>query len=288
MATDSQKELAMNLDERIASLKVIVTGQMELLRLSLYISTQGPVEYKGELATCSLSESKIKASAMIAMAAGQSVNTILKISEWRGIPVRDLYPIARCALESFINAAYLIAEDDSVSERAIRHVAFASYRQRNREVGNGKFSIEISTQPKASAEDELRFAEFKGRGNSNWTTLDASSRMNKVGLLMGDKPGSRLLAGYALLYSLSSEIIHGSPFGVNYFYQAHLPVGGNVDDFREATARQVEDVLVAVIHGVAGYLSAFFTLQNMGELKRAEQSLFNTYLVLEGIEPQVE
>jgi len=276
----------MNIDERLESLKAVLSGQMELLRLCLKVTNDGTIEYQGEVASCSLSEPKIKTSTLVAMAAGQSVNTILKIAEWRGIPVRDLYPVARCALESFINAAYLIAEEDSVAERAIRYIAFASYRQHNRKVGSGKFSLDISTQPKATAEEEARFSEFKGK--NSWTSLDAASRMNKVGQLAGDKAGSRLLAGYALLYSISSEIIHGSPFGVNYFFQAHLSANreGDVEAFREATARHVEDILIALIHGLAGYLSAFFTLQGMESLKRAEQSLFNTYLVLEGIDPQ--
>ena len=277
----------MSIDERLASLKAVLSGQMELLRLCLKIINDGSIEYQGERASCSLSEPKIQTSTLVAMAAGQSVNTILRIAEWRGIPVRDLYPIARCALESFINAAYLIAEEDSVAEKAIRYVAFAAYRQQNRRVGSGQFTLDISTQPKATAEEEARLSEFKGK--NSWTPLDVASRMNKVGLFAGDKAGSRLLAGYALLYSISSEIIHGSPFGVNCFYQAHLPANseGDVEAFREATARHVEDVLIALIHGLAGYLSAFFTLQGMESLKHAEQSLFNTYLVLEGIDPQV-
>jgi hypothetical protein len=277
----------MSIDERLASLKAVLSGQMELLRLCLKIINDGSIEYQGERTVCSLSEPKVKTSTLVAMAAGQSVNTILKFAEWRGIPVRDLYPVAGCALESFINAAYLVAEDDAVAERAIRYVAFAAYRQHNRKVGSGKFSLDVSTQPKASTEEESRFAEFKGK--SSWTSLDAASRMNKVGQLAGNKAGSRLLAGYALLYSISSEIIHGSPFGVNYFFQAHLSSGseGDVEAFREATARHVEDILIALIHGLAGYLSAFFTFQGMESLNRAEQSLFNTYLVLEGIDPQV-
>lgn len=277
----------MSIDERLASLKAVLSGQMELLRLCLKIINDGAIEYQGERAACSLSEPKIKTSTLVAMAAGQSVNTVLKIAEWRGIPVRDLYPVERCALESFINAAYLISEEDAVAEKAIRHVAFAAYRQHNRKVGSGKFSLDISTQPTATAEEDARFSEFKG--SNSWTSLDAASRMNKVGQLAGDKAGSRLLAGYALLYSISSEIIHGSPFGVNYFFQAHLLASseGNVEAFREATARHVEDILIALIHGLAGYLLAFFTLQGMESLKHAEQSLFNTYLVLEGIDPQI-
>ncbi|MFU0492689.1 hypothetical protein ACMZYS_21795, partial [Pseudomonas syringae pv. actinidiae] len=89
-------------------LRNIINEQLELLRLTLYVTTQGPLEYGGEMYTCSLSEEKVKTSQPIAMAAGQTVNTLLKCSDWRGIPVRDLYPLARSCIESFINASFLL------------------------------------------------------------------------------------------------------------------------------------------------------------------------------------
>lgn len=272
-------------DERIEVLKSMLEEQLELLRLSLYLATQGPIEYAGQVVSCSIVEAKQKTSCMVAMAAGQSVNTVLRLSSWRGIPVRDLYPVARSALESFINAAYLLAEDATVAERAIRHVAFASYRQQNRNIGAGRFSMQLSSGAKASSADTLKFQEFKGR-NTNWTSLDAVSRLTRVGELAGNKAGSRFLGAYGVLYAISSEIIHGSPFGVNYFYQAHLPEGAGVNEFREATGEQVADVLSALLHGQAGYLATFFAVLDLKSMAAAEQALFDKYLSTEGIAPQ--
>ena len=44
----------MNIDERIASLKAVLSGQMEMLRLCLQISSEGSIEYQGELSTARL------------------------------------------------------------------------------------------------------------------------------------------------------------------------------------------------------------------------------------------
>jgi hypothetical protein len=199
--------------------------------------------------------------------------------------VRDLYPIARSAIESFINAAYILVESDAVAERAAKYVAFASWKQANRRVGSGEFSMSLSTAPIEQDAAHPEFPEFEGSGNGVWTKLDVPSRFRRVGELAGRKAGSRFLAAYAQVYSLSSEIIHGSPYGVNYFYQAHLPPTPTVEDFKDATGKQLEDLLFAVSHAVAGYASTFFRSQRMLAPYLAEQELFNRLLALEGVEP---
>jgi len=275
-----------NKQQQNPELLKIIKAQTELLRISLHLSTQGPTTYAGEELRCNLNQAKLKTSQLIAMSAGQSVNTILKCAEWKGIPVRDLYPVARSTIESFINAAFLLVEDDSVAQRAERYVAFKAWKQLNRKVGSGDFSLQISMPQSDKYAIPSEFAEFDGRGNEGWTKLDLSSRFHRVGELAGKKAGSRLLAAYSLVYSLSSEIIHGSPYGVNYFYQAHLPANPTIEDFQISTAKQVEDLLVAISHAVAGYLAAFFKFQGMSAPYIAEQELFNRLLELESVEPQ--
>lgn len=273
-------------NRRQIALKTIVLSQMELLRVSLYVATQGPMVYQGENLRCTLSEAKLKTSQHIAMCAGQSVHTILKCAEWRGIPVRDLYPIARSAIESFINAAFLLVEDESAAERAVRWMKYRTWKERNRTIGSGAFTIRLSSLPdKESSPSE--FAEFTIKGASReWSSLDTPNRIRRVGELVGKKAGDRLLVAYALVYSISSEIIHGSPFGVNFFYQAHMLPNGTVEGFRDATAKQVEDILLDVAHAAAGYLCAFFRSRRMSAPYVVEQELFNQLLTLEGVEPQ--
>lgn len=271
---------------QLTALKTILKEQSELLRMSIYVTTQGAVMYEGEHLSCTMGTDKLRTSQQIAMCAGQSIQTILRCSEWRGIPVRDLYPIARSAVESFINAAFLIAESDHVAERAACYVSYAQWKHANRSIGSGDFSLQLSAQAPDSNTIIPEFPEFEGRGNGVWTKLDVPSRIRVVGQLAGSKAGSRLLAAYALIYSISSEIIHGSPYGVSYFYQAYLPDEATVDGFREATGKQLVDILCAVSHAVAGYLSAFFAAQKMHKPYAVEQELFNRLLATDGVEPQ--
>lgn len=271
--------------ERQSALESIIEEQMELLRLSLFVATQGPVAFQGETLSCSLSEAKLRTSQPIAMAAGQSVRTILKCAGWRGIPVRDLYPVARSAVESFINSSFLLVEDEAVVERAVRWMKYRAWREGNRTVGSGLFTLHVSSPERIEA--PVEFAEFTAKkACREWSLLTAPGRLDRVGQLAGKKAGSRLLGAYALVYHISSEIIHGSPFGVNYFYQAHLSTNPTTEDFKSSTGKQVEDILSGVAHAAAGYLSAFFRSMNMPAPYEEEQNLFNRLLVLEGVEPQ--
>lgn len=266
--------------ERLNALKSIVEGQMELLRVALYVATQGPTVYQGESLNCRLNEAKQKTSQPIAMSAGQSVHTILKCADWRGIPVRDLYPIARSAVESFINAAFLLVEEEAVAERAMRWVSFRAWKQTHRA---GRYTLRAG---ESDISLPAEFSEFKAFKDSDWTSKKVPERAERVAQIAGKRAGYRLLAAYDLIYPLSSEVIHGTPFGVNFLYQAHLPTNPTVEDFRHATAIQVEDILVAVAHAVAGYLATFFRSLNMSAPHLAEQELFNRLLKLEGVEDQ--
>ena len=261
--------------------------QLEFIKLALFISSEGPAELEGEKLVCILSEPKRRVSTMLAMAASQSLNTVIRMAELRGIPVRDTYPVARSVVETFINAAYLLSESDEVAERAIKYIDFAAWKHHNRKVGSGNFSLDISSVPNAAKTSESRFPEFHGRGKGVWSSLDVPSRIRRVGELAGAHSGARLLAAYAVTYSLSSEVIHGSPFGVSYFYSGCNEVSGDVEAFREGTVRQLEDILVAVLHAACGYLAAFSKVQDLSALANAEEKLFSRLLEISSKDPSL-
>lgn len=265
---------------RLDALRGLVVLQQELHRLALYIASQGPVTFEGQLLTCTLADAQRRTSTFLAMAACQSLETLLQMSKLRGIPVRDAYPIARSTVESFVNASYLLAESDEVAGRAVRYVKFAAWRIQNRRIGSGDFSIEIRSDLDPSETLAKEFSEFSGKGNASWTSIDVPSRIRRVGDLAGRKAGSRLLAAYGLIYSISSEIIHGSPFGASYFYFAHAGEKMTADTFDEGTIRHLEWILVAVLHAGCGFLAAFFEFQGMSTPLAEEERMFARLLEL--------
>jgi hypothetical protein len=254
--------------------------QQEFLRLALFVASQGSATFEGETLTCNLGDGQRRTSTLLAMGAGQSFETLLRMAKLRGIPVRDAYPIARAAVESFTNASYLLAESDEVAQRAIRYVSYASWRHLNRTFGSGEFSISVRADPDPSVTLSQEYPEFSGKGKGVWTHLDVPSRIRRVGEIAGHRAGSRLLAAYGLIYYLSSEIIHGSPFGVSYFYSAHLAGEPSTEAFQAATGRHLEEILIAVLHAGCGYLATFFGQQGMEAPLKAEEKIFKRLLDL--------
>jgi len=267
------------------ALRGLAMLQQEFLRLALFVASEGPATFEGETLTCSLTDGQRRTSTFLAMAAGQSLESLLRMAKLRGIPVRDAYPVARSAIESFVNASYLLAESDEVAARAIRYVDFAAWRHHNRKFGSGEFSIEVRSDPDPPATLLREFPEFSGKGKGSWTSLDVPSRIRRVGELAGRRAASRLLAAYGLIYSLSSEIIHGSPFGASYFYSAHLNGEKTTGSFHAATARHLEEIFIGVLHAGCGYLAAFFGQQNMQAPLKAEEKIFTRLLDLSSKPP---
>lgn len=262
-----------NNQQVIEELRAVISAQQELLRVVLWVMSQGPADFRGHELSCVLAWDQVRAASATALGAGQSVNTILAGSEKLGIPVRDLYPIARAVVEGFINASFFVTQPIEVSERAIKHKDYAAWKHTNRSIGNGDFAFALKAGPDPKATAEELFPDFVGRGRDSWTTLDAPSKINRIGKVAG-RSGGALLGAYALVYSVSSEIIHGSVYGMSYFMSAYSGEVKSVDAFRAGTQAQVVDILTAVIHATSGFLSAFAKVHDCKPLIEAERDLF--------------
>jgi len=66
-------------------------------------------------------------------------------------------------------------------------------------------------------------------------------RIEKIGQALGAVPASGFLAAYAIVYADSSEIIHGSLFGIQLFYRgraSHRRPVKNFDLSRRNTSKE--------------------------------------------------
>jgi hypothetical protein len=256
----------------ISELRSVIEGQQELLRVVLYVITQGPTNYRGERLVSALEWDKARATSAVSMGAGQSLNTILRLSHEQGMCVRDLYPIARSVVEGFINAAFFVTQPVAVAQRALRHVQYAAWRHKNRVVGTGDFAFTLGASGDLKAIAEKEFPEFAGKGQGGWTSLDAPSRINRIGEVVS-AAGGALLGAYAGIYAVSSEIIHGSVYGLSYFYSAHLQEQ-STEAFSHSTREQIVDILCAVSHAASGFRAAFANVHKFGPLVLDEHDLF--------------
>lgn len=257
----------------IEELRAIIGAQQELLRTTLWVMSHGPADFFGHKVSCVLRCDQVRAATATSLGAGQSVGTILAGSANVGIPVRDLYPITRAVVEGFINASFFVTQPVEVSERAMKHKDYAAWKHINRSIGNGDFAFRLSSDPDPKATAAKLFPEFTGKGQDSWSSLDAPSKINRIGKVDG-RSGGALLGAYALVYAVSSEIIHGSVYGMSYFMSAHNQVEQSVEAFQGGTEAQVVDILTAVIHATSGFLSAFATVHDCKPLADIERDLF--------------
>jgi hypothetical protein len=255
----------------LMELRAVIAAQQELLRIALFLMSEGPIVFGGTELKCTLEEDRVRATSAVAMGAGQSLNTIMRLSNDAGIGVRDLYPIARSVVEGFINAAFLLTESIEVSRRALAHRGYAAWKHHNRIIGSGDFMIALGTEAPKEAAAKL-FPDFVGKGKDSWTSLDVVSRITKIGKVVRASGGA-LIAAYGGIYAVSSEIIHGSVYGMSYFFTVHLKEQ-SVEAFKVATLEQLVDILLAVSHASSGFLSAFANVQKLGPFVLAEHEMF--------------
>lgn len=207
------------------------------------------------------------------MGAGQSLNTLVKLSEEKTLIVRDMYGIARTVIEAFINAAFFVTQPVDVAQRAIRHVEYASWKHHNRIIGSGEmmFAVNSDEDPKKTLQE--KFPEFAGKGQGSWTALDAPSRIDRIGREVR-AAGGALLGAYGMIYAVSSEIIHGSVYGMNYFFSSHTKDRTSVESFRHGVQEQLIDILSAASHAASGFLAAYANTEKFGPIVLDEHELF--------------
>jgi hypothetical protein len=272
-------------DECIARVQALIEQQLKLLTLSLFICDKGSADFADEELVCSLSEKMRSVVVPMSLAGGQSIGTVLQSTEKRGIPVRDCFPIARSVVETLINAAYVLAGGEALAEKAIRHTQQKFYRDLDKKVGRGEYELQITATPKPDLTDQAElkaaideFTTARGREKS-WTDDSVPMRIEKIGQALGAVPASGLLGAYALVYADSSEIIHGSLFGIQLFYRGRAKPPENVEEFRSLTAQHLEGILFAIFLALNGYLRAFCMLQKFKSLDDRLKELFDEFML---------
>lgn len=257
----------------LEELRAVIQGQLELLNVILFTVSEGPPLRQGKWLACIFEPPKVLATAAVAMGAGQSLNTILRNPTERGLAVRDLYPIAIAVFEGFINAAFFSTQPIEVSQRALNHCNYAAWKHRNRVIGSGAFMMTLGDSTNFKATVAKLFPEFSGRGQDAWSSLGTPAKISRIGKIVRAS-GAAFLGAYASIYSVSSEIIHGSVYGISYFMSAFSSKERTVDDFQSGTEGQMIDILSAVGHAASGFISAFANVHCFGPLVLEEHELF--------------
>lgn len=158
-------------------------------------------------------------------AVGVSIHSVLTLTQARDMGIRDCFGIARSAVETAINAAFISVSDASMADKAVRHMRQKRWRDLRRQtlIGNQTITISQNTQSKIDDFPGLReaFEEYtskKGEEIRSWTPENIKERIAVISRI-NDRAGLYLGASTFSIYRPASELLHGTFYGVNLFWQ---------------------------------------------------------------------
>lgn len=170
-------------------------------------------------------ESEDRVVIWLLQAAGVSLHSVVKLVTERDMGIRDCFGIARSVAEAAVNAAFVSVGGRKIAERAMRHMRQKRWRDLKRQgrISDLSISVELklelgSDEIPGLVEDLAEFTDKKGREVRDWTPETIEQRIEVVAREYGDAARA-LAAGIFAIYRPSSELLHGTYYGVNYFWQ---------------------------------------------------------------------
>lgn len=262
---NSSEDFSLPLHDCIQELRDILTQFIRLVDIiiAVYLGNASIANLIKEPHSIPKSIQEIMPSMLQAL--GSSSNTLIKLSENPGLQTRDCYSIARSIVELSVNICYITAEGEEVAEHAIKYVRQKSYRDLDREskIGNYIIKLAYSGRPDVSSIDDLQtdIQEFASRSGleKGWTSLSIDKRIELAGKSVGDSVSNNLHFARFMVYRHSSEILHGTLFGVLYFLGLTSPKSKSYTkhDFLENIGQQHMLILFATILAINAVVESF-------------------------------
>ena len=195
---------------------------------------------------------------------GVSAHSILKLTTTLDMALRDCLGIARSIVETAINAAYIVAGGPETARLAQRHALQKSFRDLSRSGEFGPIAVRVSRSeplPDPQTIPGLRealdeFSDSKGREVREWTTDNIDKRL-KIIEAKFEGVALNFAVPVALVYRHSSEILHGTYFGVVHFWTA---------SGRRPSSRADAEWTFFASHLVAAISAALFAIRGVIEV----------------------
>ncbi|MHA6724206.1 DUF5677 domain-containing protein [Sphingomonas sp. RS2018] len=222
-------------------------------------------------------------------AVGVSVHSVLALTRERDMAIRDGFGIARSAVETAINAAFITVEGNALAEKAIRHMRQKRWRDLDREARIGDLQIAMSRDVGMQIEDfpglDEALDEFtrrkRGTEVREWTEVSLEDRIASI-TAKSRRGGIGLGSAFFGIYRPASELLHGSYYGVNYFWQ-----GSRDTPARDRTAFEYLWVmehfallLGCVFMGVAGAVDTIAEVHGLPEHAARQNQLSQQLKIL--------
>lgn len=225
---------------------------------------------------------------------GVSMHSILRLTETMDMSIKDCFGIARTISEMSINVAYIVASDSEIAKRARAHALQKQYRDLSRsdEIAGFHLGVFSSGRPSVDQVDGLKealeqFTDAKGKEVRTWSPKSLNDRIEAVQTVC-PQAALALTGSKFAIYRHSSELLHGSYFGVIYYWTTPAGKRLNRATFEEHWVHNhLVTVFTAVFFGAIGIIETCAERFNFPELAQASRRLAPLALELvEGIQPE--
>lgn len=167
----------------------------------------------------------IRVPILMLQAVGVSIHSVLALTQSRDMAIRDGFGIARSAVETAVNAAYIAVGGEPIADQAVRHMRQKRWRDLSREGNIGGWRMTVSRDVGLTLDDLPGLSEAldeytnkRGREVRDWTPVSIEERIDAVAERC-KRAGLCFGAAVFAIYRPSSELLHGTYYGVNYFWQ---------------------------------------------------------------------
>ncbi|MEH3108305.1 MAG: DUF5677 domain-containing protein [Sphingomonas fennica] len=229
MSVSPPLERAQVLDYFHAEGRAILTAQTRALDAVIHdMSILDPDQQRLEL----------RIPMLMLQAVGISVHSVLALTTTRGMAIRDCFGICRSAVETTVNAAFICVGGVDEANRSYRYMRQKRWRDLNREGTIADLRISTSRDIEQTVADFPglqealnEFSDPKGREKRSWTSLSIEQRIAAISEV---SRRAAIAFGSAVfgIYRPASELLHGSYYGVNLFWQGSRDKAANTpEDF---------------------------------------------------------
>jgi hypothetical protein len=161
-------------------------------------------------------------AAMLTQAVGISIHSLRVLLDRSFMGARDAFGISRSICEASVNACYLLVEPTS-ADRASAYSLQRFYRDMTRDTTVAGFRLKVHSAYPVDTSDMTGFhramtlfTRSSGAEIREWSGKTIDQKIERI-VEHGDAAKSLALSRL-LIYGISSEILHGSPYGVMYFW----------------------------------------------------------------------
>lgn len=208
---------------------------------------------------------------LMLQAVGVSVHSVLNLTRERDMGIRDCFGIVRAAVETAINAAFIAVSGEHIAEKAIRHMRQKRWRdlRRRGRVGNLRITasrdVDLEVHDLPGLREALdEYTNKRGEEVRDWTPESLQKRITAISDFHRRAGLSLGIAQFAI-YRPSSELLHGTYYGVNLFWQGSRDRPAKDDDEFDALwmTEHFVTLLTALFFAASGAIEAIAAVHSL-------------------------